>query len=414
MPRIVERIRAKTDAIHERLEQMPYAKAVLEGSIPLSSYVSFLRAVSVVHEELQRALASVADEGQAQALRTAVGGKVIERGSLLAKDLADLNADPLRLDGASLQALVVGQQMRLAALREPLALLGHAYVLEGSQLGGLVQHAALERRPEFQQGGLRYLASGDKRDYGELVRRLEAAVATDDEVDALVRGAVAHFEGFERILRAVDPARGERRLAEEMNADAGDHPAPRDLREMQAALRAGERSWRESPYYLARYGERGMRYTRSDSAWLVTLARQEEAVVERQIAWLARVLAARGMPTLLLERHLEILHGELARELPANALAYGHLQRAANRLREQRLGAIPRFHALAEGAKPQLEGGPLDPAEAAQLLIAAAADEKRELPTAVASLTSWLCDPARATPAFVAAAASLLAAVRAG
>lgn len=185
---------------------------------------------------------------------------------------------------------------------------------------------------------------------------------------------------------------------------------PEALRELRAALVAGERSWRESPYYLARYGERGMRFTRSDSGWLVTLSREDEIVADRQVDWLARVLAARGMPSVLLERHLEILHEELSKALPETP--YQSLRAAAARLRRDRLSALPRFEELVAEATPRLEGGPLAPRECAVLLAGAAADEKRGLARAVSSLTAWLCDRTRASSSFTAAADAALDAAR--
>ena len=37
---------------------------------------------------------------------------------------------------------------------------------------------------------------------------------------------------------------------------------------------------------MRRYGERGRQFTRSDSAWIATLAGHPFPVVERQIDWL--------------------------------------------------------------------------------------------------------------------------------
>jgi heme oxygenase len=394
------RIRSETATIHEELERMPYARAVMDATVPAALYASFLRAVAVVHDELDKALVAH------PALRPIASGRMSHRRELLDQDLAALRQAPLTADPAALQALVLGQTMRLSALRDPFTLLGHAYVLEGSQLGSAVQHEALHKRADLA-ASLRYLASTDTADFKGFASRLAAALDGEEKVSAAARGAVAHFEGFRKILDAVDPRRPRmQRLSEELNSDAGNHAMPEELREMQAALLAGERSWRESPYYLARYGERGMRFTRSDSGWLVTLGREEPSVLQRQTEWLSRVLAARGMPSLLLERHLELLHEELAAAVPEKS--YPALRAGAAHLRELRLKALPDFDAAVAEATPRLEGGPLSPQECAVLLVAAAADEKRGLLGAATSLVSWLCDPARASRSFVAAAEATL------
>jgi heme oxygenase len=395
------RLRAATAAAHRRVEGLPYGKSVMDGTVPIAHYASFLRAIDLIHGELLHAVELSRDA----ALRSVVGA-IFERRALLTRDLAHLKADPLEVDAAALQALVLGQKMRLSALRQPARLLGHAYVLEGSQLGGLVQEAALRKRPELREGGLEYLGSGSRQGFGQFTQRLEAALAGEESLEAAAAGAVESFAGFEQILRAVDPLHANaERLSQELNFDAGVHAVPGDLREIRAALRAGERSYREVAYYPARYGEHGLAFIRSDSAWLVTLTREGDHM-RRQIDWIGRVLAARGMPHILLEQHLQMLHDELA------GAEYAGLQVEAGRLRKERESALPSFDALVAeyGARLGTEHT-ITGHEAATLLASAVADEKRGVPNAVSSLSAWLCDPNRFSLSWVATAASLLRAV---
>jgi heme oxygenase len=400
-------IRAATAPQHQRLEALPYGRAVLDGSVPVGLYASFLRAIDLIHGELLQALELSRDQG----LR-AVAGPFYERRALLSQDLAWLKSDPLRVDAASLQALVVGQKMRLAALHHPARLLGHAYVLEGSQLGGLVQQAALRNRSELHAGGLLYLSGGSRAGFGEFTKRLTAALTTEEVVEAAIVGAIEAFEGFEQISMAVDPSHPKRlRLAEQLNPDAGTHAVPDDLREISAALRAGEQSYREVVYYPARYGEHGLGFIRSDSAWLVTLTREGDVQLLRQTAWIGRVLAARGMPRVLLEQHLELLYRALVAEKPEGL--YGGLLRGAAALRAERLAALPGFDALVESFADRFGNGQIIPGrEAAMLLASAAADEKQEVPNAVESLAAWLCSPSRFSAGWLETAGQLLRAAR--
>lgn len=403
MEKQLARIRSETAAIHEELERLPYARSVMDASVPLPLYASFLRAVSIVHDELDKAL--LAQPG----LRPVASARSAYRRELLEQDLAALHPPPLAADAAGLQALVLGQEMRVLAQRDPFTLLGHAYVLEGSQLGSAVQHEALQKRADLASA-LRYLGSTDTADFKSFASRLTAALDSEEKTDASVRGAVAHFQGFRHILEALDPRGAGRRLSSAINSDAGNHPMPETLRELQAALFAGERSWAESPYYFARYGERGRRFTRSDSGWLVTVGREDFAVAQRQVGWLSRVLSSRGMPSILLERHLQLLHEELAKALPGNS--YPSLEAAAAQLANERLSFVPAFDGLVEEATQRLGGGPLPARECATLLVGAAADEKRGIAEAAPSLTVWLCDPSRATREFAAAADATLRAAR--
>ncbi len=183
-----------------------------------------------------------------------------------------------------------------------------------------------------------------------------------------------------------------------LNPEAGDHPICTDPRELQAAVRAGERSWRRFPYYAQRFAERGERFTRSDSAWLASLARHGTVVVYEKVAWLGRVLAARGMPSWLLELHLGVLHAELSRAVVAKSGVYAALLGGAEMLREARVyhlaeevfGALTTSFAERVGAEwdaklPETGG----------LLAAAVADERAGIAAAVPSLAGWLTDPSR-------------------
>lgn len=182
-----------------------------------------------------------------------------------------------------------------------------------------------------------------------------------------------------------------RARAHQLNPAAGDHPIADDPREVEAALRAGERTWAEYPYYDQRYGERGRAFTRSDSAWLVTLASENEDTVAAQVAWLGRLLAARGMPRLLLERHLVTLREELVAAVPERAEAYAALARAAVVLADARRETVSdarvaalgqRFDELTDGALPRT----------GELIAAAAADERAGIAQAVPSLMAWLTE----------------------
>jgi hypothetical protein len=207
--------------------------------------------------------------------------------------------------------------------------------------------------------------------------------------------------GAESLCRLLEQLEVESRARDEslsaLNHEAGSHPIPHDVREIQAALLAGEQSYRDWEYYYARYGERGVRFTRSDSAWLASVARHEKHTAQRQLDWLARLIAARGMPRLLFEGHLEHLHTELLRAAPEHATEYDALLQAAAALKAARASLRTDFEEQAAGFKPRTVPplAPLTAAEAGRLLLAALLDEEQGLAKAVESLVSWLGDPER-------------------
>jgi hypothetical protein len=186
--------------------------------------------------------------------------------------------------------------------------------------------------------------------------------------------------------------------AQQLNPAAGDHAIPDDPRELEAAVRAGERSWAAFPYYEMRYGARGSRFGSSDSAFLAALARNSQADVDRQVQWLGRVLSARGMPQWLLERHLELMHAELCAAVPERAARYGTLETAAATLHRLRSGVLPdaSFHALARefDAAVGHEWTRRLPGMG-EILVSAAVDERLGIRRAVSSLETWIVEPAR-------------------
>jgi hypothetical protein len=185
--------------------------------------------------------------------------------------------------------------------------------------------------------------------------------------------------------------------ATSLNPAAGHHAVTADPRELAAAERAGDRSWATWRYYARRYGDRGRQFTRSDSAWLATLPGSPTAAVQRQIRWLGSVLASRGMPRLLLEDHLRLLHHELVTAVPERAAEYGSLLDAADTLRDERLAYMPEavVEACERGFHELLESSVEDDLRAGALLAAAVADEQAGLSEAVTSLLDWLADPER-------------------
>ena len=166
--------------------------------------------------------------------------------------------------------------------------------------------------------------------------------------------------------------------ASSLNPDAGNYPITDDPRELEAARLAGVRCLEEIPYVDRRYGERGRKYTHSDGAWLATLAACEKSAM-KQVFWLGRVLAGRGMPRYVLERHLELMVEELTRAVPDKD--YSKLSEAAAELKRERLEHVPRFDELAAGHPDGV------------LLVAAVADEKAGVERSVESLLEWFTDP---------------------
>lgn len=191
--------------------------------------------------------------------------------------------------------------------------------------------------------------------------------------------------------------------ARDLNPEAGDHAVPEDPRELAAALRAGERTWERFPYYEKRYGERGRRFTQSDSAWLATLYDLPRGRAERQVLWLGGVLAARGMPRWLLEVHLEHLAEEMEGTGSPEGPRHGaRLRELSGLLAQERRGAGGMPDARLEALSAEFEASVASVPEgsrlpgAGALLAAAAADERAGvMPHVADAVAAWLLDASR-------------------
>jgi hypothetical protein len=198
----------------------------------------------------------------------------------------------------------------------------------------------------------------------------------------------------------MNPERSHSRLsARAVNPDAGDHAITSDPIEWASAQTAAQRSWREFPYFAHRYGERGWRFTLSDSAWIMTLcAANAEATLQR-IRWLRELLVRRGMPSFLLERHLDFLCEELAQRAPEREMSHSVLLGCAELLRRERERVLLEAEFQSEALRFDAAVRELPDAipRMGAVLVGALLDELLgfEVMIGRASVITWSSDPER-------------------
>lgn len=397
----IERLRERTRAGEQRLVGTSWCTALATNALALPSYVGWLRAWELLYEVVEAGLARAAD-----ARLREVWPEPQWRRPVLQRAVASFAARAVpEATRAQLEAMLVAQRLRRVALREPMGLLGALYGLH------LVTSTVASR-----QGVARGLEPGEpERELwahvratpaDELAARMQAMPLDPPAQEVIIAAAVELLDRLEPVLGALHPFVHEpvSGLVDHLNFEAGAHPITDDLRELQVALRAGAESWQAFPYYEARYAARGLRFTNSDSAWLVALSELDAPIVHRQVGWLGRVLAARGMPRLMLEEHLELLHVGLCEVLPERSKHYAVLREAAHVLRDARREHLPQHEhdALAQGFERAVgsdERARLP--RMGELLAAAVADERAGITGAVSSLAGWLTDPARFGPVWI-------------
>ena len=414
---LTELLKAETFPAHARLHTAPFFAALAACQLPLESYVGQLRALAIIHGVLEQSLAGCTDERVASVWKADMG-----KLSLLRQDLRYFEPRGVAdLKEAADAALKTTEQLRLLSVTQPLSLLGSVYVLEGSTLGADVVRPMVARAFLLTgDEGLAYLHSyglGVQEHWQQFQQRLNGLGLNAEERGQIVQAATDLFQALENMFRALYPFTSESKtfLATSINPEAGRHAVPADAREIQAALRAGEVCWNRFPYYEQRYGERGRRFARSDGAWLATLYQFPPAQISQQGGWLGRVLAGRGMPTMLLQDQLEILVQELSAAIPEKQSEYERLLPAAaelHALRRQHL-SDEQMHTIS--AEFDRTVGPVWSARfphTGHLLGCAVADELGGSELAVESLHTWLTDAARFPAPWIAAVETLLALAR--
>lgn len=234
---------------------------------------------------------------------------------------------------------------------------------------------------------------------------------TTEESDRAVECARSTQEALRRLDTSAISQPGIGAPVLDLNPAAGTHRITTDPLELEAALRAGERSWSRMPYYRLRYGERGAAFTRSDSAWLVTLCDAEFELALAQVLWLGRLLSVRGMPRWLLEDHLEVLYGELKAVAPGPGERYEPLVELSRVLGQMRSVHMPDERLVAADRRFDADVGQ-DLAEAmpsaGALLAAARADAADGLVTALPAVSDWMADPRRFPRRWIAAVEATL------
>ena len=399
-PPIVARLKEETKDIHSRIEALPYFKALMDHRLPLECYVNQLRALSVVHGVLEHEMVS-SENNQVMA----VWDNGLKKLPLLEKDLKFFESRVVSDASTSVEvAIAMTEKIRLRRIENPVTLLGYLYVFEGSTLGNWMHRPDISTT--FQLDGLsgcRYYASYQDRvksHWNQFSEKMNSTLEDTSLHDEIIESALEAFSGLEALYQTLYPqgAKDKTFHAARINPEAGNHPIPDDEREIQAALSASNRCWNEFPYYEQRYGDRGKRFSDSDTCWLVTLTRLDAESMQKQIEWIGRVLSTRGMPQIMLEQTLNFLYDELTKAVPENKASYDKLRWAAEALREVRDSTIleKEFKQLSlefdQAVGSNLAGKYKN---TGKLLVSSVSDEKIGIKGAVDALVRWLTDADR-------------------
>jgi len=387
---LLDRVRQATWHRHQTFENLPFVTALTAGKLPLESYIGQLRGLAVVLATLEQVFAASRDPFVAT-----IRPLLLSRFELLCRDLRYFSSRMVPdIVPAVKVSLELAAMVRSQAQESVNSLVGYLYVLEGTTRGNRVHLPDIVRcfNLSGDDGVTFYWGYGEATEshWEEFRQTINAALNLDP--DAVLEAAEAMYSGLERFhqfLYPVSPS-GLGLTATSLNPEAGDHPVPQQRFLLEAALRAGERCWERYPYYRKRYGDRGRRFTDSDVAWLTSLVTQPAAVVSDQVLWLARVLAVRGMPRLLMETQLELLVDEIRKE-GAN-VSTSALESALDTLRNERQHSLTQEEVgvLLADLQPLLAPAREELPDLPHLIVAALSDEILGIPECLESICCWL------------------------
>jgi heme oxygenase len=366
----------------------------------MESYVNQLQALAVIHGVLENEIAISEDKRV-----LSIWNDDLKKLPLLQQDLKFFEPRVESSDTCSIEAaLAITAKIRLRRVEHPITLLGYLYVFEGSTLGNKMHRPDISETFHLDEmNGCRYYSS--YRDevsthWVQFSDKMNEALHNPTLHNSIIEAAHEAFAGLEELYKALYPLdKTEKSFhVTRINPEAGNHPMPDDKHEIQAALKASDRGWTEFPYYEHRYGERGKRFSDSDTCWLVTLTRLDQESMQRQIEWIGRVLATRGMPQIMLEKTLKYLHEELTIAIPDNTATYDKLLTSAEILRKARTQLISEKELESLSNEfDQFAGAELSKQfkNTGRLLVASVVDEKNGITGAISALQEWVTDEAR-------------------
>lgn len=389
-------LKIRTARVHRAAEASLFFARLREGCLPLVSFSTYLRCLAIIHASLERNLHDSLDPR----IKT-----------LTALDLVRL---PLLLKDAEVLALhenptihpAISAALRLASKmminRDPVSLIGYSYVLEGSQNGGQLLRAMAIKSFGDSFDAISYFgksSSETKEKWQRFVSCMDSLTLSDVERETVAVAALSFFEGMVDVFGGLFPF-SEADLkyhASGSNPEAGDHVVPQNPREIEVATRAGIRAWERYPYLGKRFEERGQRFTRSDSCWLVALVGREQHSIHKNIFWLRSVLSSRGIPSVILETHMFEIANMFDQSLPGLKETIGFRQ-VADELKNRRLriGGEEWQRSFSARWMPRLDYridaqfGPIVP-----LVLSAFADERDGEQGAFDSVLAWFRDDSR-------------------
>jgi heme oxygenase len=188
------RLKESTQALHDATENGEFNRQLVQGRLPLESYIESLGQLFLIHRSLERELR------RHQAAMAPIGAVVRDyqfQEPYLRNDLAYFGRNPDDVGPLTATRNFIGQVQRTSA-RQPIALLGMHYVLEGSNNGSKFISRAVRRAYGLSElNGTHYLDPyGDRqKEYWESFKAdMNQQVFSESDTAAILDAAAKTFE----------------------------------------------------------------------------------------------------------------------------------------------------------------------------------------------------------------------------
>jgi heme oxygenase len=405
-------LKTETDSLHEQFERLSFFGALHTNILPKVAIVSFLRSLSIIYAVLEKSLSLVSDHQISELYKS-----TLPKVPLLVADLEVLNATSLASVVPAIRGALDYADEILTSAENPLNLIGPLYVLEGSQNGVMAlkpEYARCLNIPNEQLSYFGCYGSDTAMRWKAFLGRLNSLPLEGDQSALVAASAVRCFERVGRICAALYAysCKDLKHHISAINFEAGDHAMPQNPLEIDLALRAAKVAWEKYPYLKHRYGERGRRFTCSDSCWLVTLTRAPgQAAVTKALEWLRTVLASRGIPTVILEFHLQAILQAIGTEFPDQPdmqIQFNPFLSDRKVERRRLFGAESRLHLIDVFDKRFRACTGFRVESTAELVTSAWVDEHSGLSGSLSVLCDWFTDAERFSTDWVANVQELL------
>ncbi len=197
---IGDRLRKETRDLHDAAEQHAFQRSLFKGTLPREMYIANLGQLYLVHKALEaRIRERISDT-------PALAGVVREyqfQEPYLAEDLAHFGVDIGSIQPVPATSALI-EKIERAAETAPVALLGHHYVLEGSNNGSryIARNVAKAYGLSMGGPGLRYLdpyGEDQPAKWMEFKTDLLAVSLSESEQDIVVSAAREMFSAIAAI-----------------------------------------------------------------------------------------------------------------------------------------------------------------------------------------------------------------------